>query len=107
LSQDKDIELLYQLGREKWYNPSLKLVLELRLITADLYGRITGFYSTANCSQNPQPPLFEFSTTRSPFQYRVNSMAVGDMNGAGSILTESPLAGMILEEVNLRCWSKV
>jgi CPA2 family monovalent cation:H+ antiporter-2 len=102
-TQDKDIELLYQLGAREVVQPQFEASLELGTHLLTCMG-----VSLASIQQQVQQirshHYLEFRPPRSPFQVsRQLKLAVEDMNSRWYCLPqESSLTGMILEEVNLR-----
>lgn len=101
--QDKDIELLYQLGAREVVQPQFEASLELATHLLTCMG-----VSLSSIQQEIQQirshHYLELRPTRSAFQVsRELKLAVGEMNSRWYRLPQrSPLTGMILEEVNLR-----
>ncbi len=101
--QDKDIELLYQLGAREVVQPQFEASLELATHLLTCMG-----VSLSSIQQEIQQirshHYLELRPTRSAFQVsRELKLAVGEMNSRWYRLPQrSPLTGMILEEVDLR-----
>lgn len=102
-NQDKDIELLYQLGAREVVQPEFEASLELA--THLLTGMGVSLSSIQEeVQQIRNHHYLELRPTRSAFQIsRELKLAAGDMNSRWYRLPhESPLTGMTLEEVDLR-----
>lgn len=102
-NQDKDIELLYQLGAREVVQPEFEASLELA--THLLTGMGVALSSIQEeVQQIRNHHYLELRPTRSAFQIsRELKLAAGDMNSRWYRLPhESPLTGMTLEEVDLR-----
>lgn len=102
-NQDKDIELLYQLGAREVVQPEFEASLELA--THLLTGMGVALSSIQEeVQQIRNHHYLELRPTRSAFQIsRELKLAAGDMNSRWYRLpNESPLTGMTLEEVDLR-----
>lgn len=102
-NQDKDIELLYQLGAREVVQPEFEASLELA--THLLTGMGVALSSIQEeVQQIRNHHYLELRPTRSTFQISHElKLAAGDMNSRWYRLpNESPLTGMTLEEVDLR-----
>jgi CPA2 family monovalent cation:H+ antiporter-2 len=102
-NQDKDIELLYQLGAREVVQPEFEASLELATHLLTCMG-----VSLSSIQQEVQQirshHYLELRPTRSAFQVsRELKLAAGEMNSRWYRLPAgSPLTGMTLEEVDLR-----
>ncbi|WP_449420215.1 cation:proton antiporter domain-containing protein [Phormidium nigroviride] len=102
-NQDKDIELLYQLGALEVVQPEFEASLELSSHLLEGMG-LSAIAIEGEVQQIRSTRYLEFRPDRQPLEVsRELKVAVQDMNSKWFSLPEdSPLVGMTLEETNLR-----
>lgn len=102
-NKDQDIELLYQLGAREVVQPEFEASIELATHLLAKVG-LSPSVIQQEMQQIRSHHYLELRPTRSPTQIsRELQLAARDMNSRWYRLPEkSPLAGMTLEEVNLR-----